>query len=181
MTSKRDDERQPNTWTDGGQAKSSDAASGMDKVNEKELPDRIKATLTIDIDFAKEDQPLIGEVLQNIIDNIGFSSSGNGSRTAQSHYSYNLESNLPKKAMTFDHLLDLMDQALEPGEPSAREQIADTMHPDYEQAQNWWDGLTDAQKNWLIQRHPDIRLVTKAWEVHKEMDFADKVFFKTLS
>ncbi|MEV1198099.1 hypothetical protein ABZQ24_29370 [Pseudomonas aeruginosa] len=55
--------------------------------NEK-LPDRIKATLTIELDFAKEDQPLIGEVLQGIIENLGFSSEGNGSRTTQSHYSY---------------------------------------------------------------------------------------------
>lgn len=30
---------------------------------DKEVPDRIKATLTIELDFAKEDQPLIGEVL----------------------------------------------------------------------------------------------------------------------
>jgi hypothetical protein len=149
-------------------------------MNKQELPDRIKATLTIELDFAKEDQPLIGDVLQNIIDNLGFSSSGNGSRTALSHYSYNLESNLPKEPMTFDHLLDLMDQSLEPGEPTAREQIADSMHPYYEQAQDWWDGLTEAQKQWLIKKHPDVKLVTKAWEAHKEMDFADKVFFQTL-
>jgi hypothetical protein len=149
-------------------------------MNKQELPDRIKATLTIELDFAKEDQSLIGEVLQNIIDNIGFSSSGNGSRTARSHYSYNLESNLPKEPMTFDRLLDLVDQSLEPGEPTAREQIADSMHDDYEQAQDWWGGLTEAQKQWLIKKHPDIKLVTKAWEAHNELDFADKVFFQTL-
>lgn len=32
----------------------------------------------------------------------------------------------------------------------------------------------------VYQEHSDVKLVTKAWEVHKEMDFADRVFFQTL-
>lgn len=152
----------------------------VDIMNKQELPDRIKATLTIELDFAKEDQPLIGEVLQSIIDSLAFSSAGNGARTAQSHYNYKLESNLPKEPMTMDHLLDLVDQAREPGEPTAREQIAESMHPDYDQAQGWWESLTEAQKQWFVEKYPEVKLVTKAWEVHKEMDFADRVFFQTL-
>ena len=103
-------------------------------MNDKKLPERIKATLTIELDFAKADQPLIGDVLKDIIENLGFSSSGNGSRTTQSHYSYKLESNLPPEPMTIDRLLGLVDQAREPGEPTAREQIADSLHPEYDQA-----------------------------------------------
>ncbi|WHL30255.1 hypothetical protein QJS63_29410 (plasmid) [Pseudomonas juntendi] len=33
-------------------------------MSDEKIPDRIKAKLTIELDFAKEDQPLIGEVLQ---------------------------------------------------------------------------------------------------------------------
>ena len=89
-------------------------------MSDEKIPDRIKAKLTIELDFAKEDQPLIGEVLQGILDNLGLSSEGSGSRTAQSHYSYKLESNLPKVPMTMERLFDLMDQAREPGEPTAQ-------------------------------------------------------------
>ncbi|MBB3105253.1 hypothetical protein [Azomonas macrocytogenes] len=39
-------------------------------MNNQKLSDRIKATLTIELDFAKEDQPLIGEVLQGIIESL---------------------------------------------------------------------------------------------------------------
>lgn len=146
----------------------------------QELPDRIKATLTIELDFAKEDQSLISEVLQGIIENLGFSSEGNGSRTAQSHYSYKLESNLPKEPMTLERLFDLMDEALEPGEATTAERIAESMHPDYDQAQNWWEALSEAQKRWFIEKHPDVKLVTRAWEIHNKMDFADRVLFQTL-
>jgi hypothetical protein len=149
-------------------------------MNDQELPDRVKATLTIDLDFAKEDLSLVGEVLQNIIDSLGFSGSGSGSRTAQSHYTYKLESNLPSTPMTMEKLIDLADQSVEPGEPTARERIAETFHPDYEQAEKWWDGLTEAQRDWLINKFPDANLVTKAWEAHKQLEFAEKVFFQTL-
>lgn len=150
-------------------------------MNNQELPDRIKATLTIELDFAKDDQPLIGEVLQMIIGSLGFSSAGNGSRTAQSHYSYKLESNLPTEPMTMDNLLDLADQALEPGEPTARERIAESMHPDYDQANDWWESLAETQQKWFMKKYPEAKLVTVAWEVHKQMDFADRVFFQTLA
>ena len=40
-------------------------------MSDEKIPDRIKAKLTIELDFAKEDQPLIGEVLQGILDNLG--------------------------------------------------------------------------------------------------------------
>lgn len=149
-------------------------------MNKQELPDRITAKLTIELDFAKEDQPLIGEVLQNIIDSLGFSSSGNGSRTMQSHYSYKLESNVPSEPMTMDHLLDLADQAIEPGDPTARERLAESMHPDYEEADAWWEGLTEPQREWFINKYPDAKLVTVAWEAHKQMDFADRVVFQAL-
>ncbi|MHC5194884.1 hypothetical protein ACYSUW_14115 [Pseudomonas frederiksbergensis] len=149
-------------------------------MNKQELPDRITAKLTIELDFAKEDQPLIGEVLQNIIDSLGFSSSGTGSRTMQSHYSYKLESNVPSEPMTMDHLLDLADQAIEPGEPTARERLAESMHPDYEEADAWWEGLTDAQREWFINKYPKAKLVTVAWAAHKQMDFADRVVFQAL-
>ncbi|EPH9901707.1 TPA: hypothetical protein SL602_004903 [Pseudomonas aeruginosa] len=149
-------------------------------MTDEKIPDRIKAKLTIELDFAKEDQPLIGQVLQDILDNLGLSSEGSGSRTAQSHYSYKLESNLPKVPMTMERLFDLMDQAREPGEPTAAEQIAESMHPDYDTAVEWWEGLAERQKEWFIKKYPDVKLVTKAWEAHKEMDFADRVFFQTL-
>lgn len=150
-------------------------------MSDEKIPDRIKAKLTIELDFAKEDQPLIGEVLQGILDNLGFSSEGNGSRTAQSHYSYKLESNLPKEPMTMERLFDLMDQAREPGEPTTAEQIAESMHPNYDEAVDWWESLTEGQKQWFIKKYPEVKLVTKAWEVHKGMDFADQVFFQTLN
>nr|WP_246777418.1 hypothetical protein [Escherichia coli] len=86
--------------------------------------------------------------------------------------SYKLESNLPKVPMTMERLFDLMDQAREPGEPTAAEQIADSMHPNYDEAVDWWESLAEGQKQWFIKKHPDVKLVTKAWEVHKEMDFA---------
>lgn len=149
-------------------------------MNDKELPERIKATLTIELDFAKADQPLIGDVLKDIIENLGFSSSGNGSRTTQSHYSYKLESNLPPEPMTIDRLLGLVDQAREPGEPTAREQIADSFHPEYDQACTWWESLAEAQQRWFTKKYPETKLVTEAWETHKQMDFADRVFFQTL-
>lgn len=152
----------------------------VDIMNKQELPDRITAKLTIELDFAKEDQPLIGEVLQNIIDSLGFSSSGNGSRTMQSHYSYKLESNVPSEPMTMDHLLDLADQAIEPGEPTARERLAESMHPDYEEADAWWEGLTEPQREWFINKYPNAKLVTVAWAAHKQMDFADRVVFQAL-
>lgn len=146
-----------------------------------DLPDRIKAKLTIELDFAKEDQPLIGDVLQNIIASLGISSEGNGSRTAQSHYRYKLESNLPKEPMTVDRLFDLFDEAREPGEPSSAELLAESMHPDYEQAHAWWEGLNEAQRNWFVEKFPAVKMVTKAWETHRDMDFADRAFFQALS
>ena len=149
-------------------------------MSSEKLPDRIKATLTIELDFAKEDQPLIAEVLQGIIDNLGFSSSGNGYRTAQSHYSYKLESNLPKEPMTMERLFDLMDEASEPGEPTAAERFAESMHPDFEKAEAWWESLSEAQRRWFLEKFPEVKLVTKAWEVHQQMAFADRMFFQTL-
>lgn len=150
-------------------------------MDSSKLPDRIKAKLTIDLDFAKEDQPLIFEVLQGIIDNLGMSSTGSGSRTAQSHYSYKLESNTPPEPMTVDRMLSLMDQEAEPGEATASERIAETMHPDYDQAQEWWSTLSEAQRTWALAKYSDVKLVTKMWDKFKAMDFADKVFFKTLN
>lgn len=150
-------------------------------MSDQNLPDRIKATLTIELDFAKEDQPLISDLLQDIIDNLGISSQGNGSRTAQSHYKYKLESNLPSQPMTMDRLLNLYDQSIEPGEPTAGELIAESQHPDLEKAEGWWDQLTEAQKDWFIKRYPDVKLVTLAWETYQRMDFAERVFFQTLA
>ncbi|ELM3831342.1 hypothetical protein RYY46_005598 [Pseudomonas aeruginosa] len=149
-------------------------------MTDEKIPDRIKAKLTIELDFAKEDQPLIGQVLQDILDNLGLSSEGSGSRTAHSHYRYKLESNLPKVPMTMERLFDLMDEAREPGEPTAAEQIAESMHPDYDAAVEWWESLAEGQKQWFIEKYPEVKLVTSAWEVHKGMDFADRVFFQTL-
>lgn len=149
-------------------------------MSDQNLPERIKATLTIELDFAKEDQPLIPDVLQDIIDNLGISSQGNGSRTAQSHYSYKLESNVPSQPMTMERLLSIYDESIEPGEATAGELIAESMHPKYDEAQAWWEQLTEAQKSWLIDKYPEVKLVTKAWETHQSMDFADRVIFKTL-
>jgi len=145
-----------------------------------ELPDRIKATLTIDLDFAKEDQPRISEVLQFIIDNLAISGSGEGCPTAQSRYSFKLESNLPKVPMTLDRILDLADQAAEPGEATARERIAESMHPRYEEASEWWEGLNDAQQHWFTQKHPAVKLVTNAWDVYRAMPFADRTMLDAL-
>lgn len=115
-----------------------------------------------------------------IIDNLGISSSGRGSRTPQSHYSYKVESNLPAEPMTVDRMLEVMDQAREPGEPTTEERFAEMVHPEYDKEHDWWEGLTEAQKEWFIEKHPGVKLVTKAWEAHKEMSFADKVIFQTL-
>lgn len=144
------------------------------------LPERIKMKLTVELDFAKEDQPLIPDVLQHILDHLWLSGSGNGSRTAQSHFSYNLETNVPSEPMTMDKLFEVMDQAREPGEPSVTERMAETMHPEYDQAEAWWEALSEGQKQWFCEKHPDVKMVTKAWEVQKEMPFADRVVFEAL-
>lgn len=83
--------------------------------------------------------------------------------------------------MTMERLFDLMDEAREPGEPTAVERIAESMHPNYDEAQDWWESLVEAQKQWFIEKYPEVKMVTKAWEVHKDMDFADRVFFQTLN
>ncbi|HGO9799708.1 TPA: hypothetical protein ACLEB8_004898 [Pseudomonas aeruginosa] len=149
-------------------------------MSEQNLPERIKATLTIELDFAREDQPLMLGVLQDIIDNLGISSQGNGSRTAQSHYSYKLESNVPSQPMTMERLLSIYDESIEPGEPTAGELIAESMHPKYDEAQVWWEQLKEAQKSWFIDKYPEVKLVTKAWETYRSMDFAERVIFQTL-
>lgn len=151
------------------------------RLSNPDLPDRIKAKLTIDLDFAKDDQPRIGEVLQRIIENLGISNEGDGSCTPHSHYRYKLETNLPQEPMTVERLFDLFDEAREPGEPSSAELLAESLHPDFDQAQAWWERLSDAQRNWFVEKFPTVKLVTKAWEVHRDMDFADRAFFQALS
>ena len=150
-------------------------------MSKPELPDRIKATLTIDLDFAKEDMPQVGEVLHQIVDSLSISGQGNGSRTAKSHYSYKLESNLPKVPMTMERLFDMFDEAREPGEPSARELIADSMHPGHDEAVEWWEGLASEQREWFLQKYPDVRLPTHARERHQGMSDADRREFDGLS
>lgn len=145
-----------------------------------DIPDRIKATLTIELDFAKKDQPLIAEVLQNIINNLGISSAGNGSRTRDSHYTYKLESNVPSKPMTVESLFDLYDQQREPGEPTALEQLAETRHPHYDEACTWWESVTEPQQAWFNKTYPNVTLVTAAWEVYQNMDFATRTMFQAL-
>lgn len=95
-----------------------------------QTPDRIKATLTIELDFAKEDQLLIGGVLEHIIEALSFSQSGNGKPTPNSHYSYRLKSNLPCEPMTLGDLFEMMDAELKPGEPTTAERFFESMHPD---------------------------------------------------
>ena len=136
-----------------------------------DLPDRIKAKLTIDLDFAKEDQPLIAEVLQRIIENLGISNEGNGSCTPRSHYCYKLETNLPQEPLTVERLFDLFDEAREPGEPSSAELLAESLDPKFEQAETWWESLSGAQQKWLLEKFPEVKLVTKAWEAHKKYGF----------
>lgn len=142
--------------------------------------DRIKLKLTIEMDFAREDQPRIMPVLEDIIGNLSFSSSGNGMPTKNSSYSYKLESNQPSQPMTLDKMIELVDAHAAPGEPTASEIIAETNHPEFEQAEEWWATLSEQQQQWFIKKHPEIKLVTKAWEANKAMSFADKVFFQTL-
>lgn len=142
--------------------------------------DRIKATLTIDLDFDKADQDRISGVLQGIIDNLWLSGKGSGSVTKHSHFSYSLKSNQPSKPMTMDRLLDLVDLNREDGEPSAREQIAETQHPDYEAALEWWEGLAQPQREWFMQKHPGLTLVTKAWEAHNVLSPADKSHLQSI-
>lgn len=145
------------------------------------LPDRIKATITIELDFAKEDQPLIGEVLSNIVtEMIPFSSQGNGHRTKTSRYSYKVESNLPKEPMTVDRMFELMDANREPGEPTAAEKIEDSMHPEYEQAVAWWESLNDSQRAWFMDQHPEIKTFSKAYEAYKSLDLADKTILNIM-
>lgn len=149
-------------------------------MSKPELPDRIKAKLTIDLDFAKEDWELVSEVLHQIIDNLAISSEGNGSRTTRSHHSYKLESNLPKSPMTMERLFEMFDEAREPGEPSAIELFADSMHPRHEEAMTWWDGLAVAQREWFLEKYPEVKLSTQAWERHRVMCDADRKIFDGL-
>lgn len=141
----------------------------------EETPDRIKATITIELDFAKEDQPMISGVLENIIESLSISGSGKGSATKNSHYSYKVESNLPSKPMTMERLFELFDANREPNEPTAMEKIQDSMHPEYEQAIQWWEDLTELQQKWFIETHPEITTFTKAWETFKNYSEEEKV------
>lgn len=149
-------------------------------MDNQDQPDRIKATLIIDLDFAKADQGHISGVLQNIIDNLWLSGSGEGSATQQSHYAYKLISNQKSEPMTMDRLLDLFDENREPGEPTARERIEETQHPEYDQALDWWDELSQVQRDWFMEKHPGLTLVTKAWDAHKAMTADDKAHFLNL-
>lgn len=146
----------------------------------QDLPDRIKMKLTIELDFAREDQPLIQDLLQHILDHLWMSGSGEGSCTAQSHFSYKLESNAPSEPMTMEKLFEVMDQAREPGEPSMAERMEESMNPDYEKAEEWWDSLSEGQRKWFCEKYPEVKLVTKAWDVHKQMSFADRSLFMAL-
>lgn len=142
--------------------------------------DRIKAKLTIELDFAKEDQHLIAGVLQDVLDNLGFSSQGSGSRTPASHFSYRLESNLPSVPITLDRLFDMLDESADPGEPTFKERILDSLHPEYEQALEWWESLSARQQEWFIQKYPGVKLASKAYEVYRAMDAMNKAMIQAL-
>ncbi|MBD9674943.1 hypothetical protein IB275_30480 [Pseudomonas sp. PDM21] len=145
-----------------------------------DLPDRIKATLTIDLDFAKADQPLIGGVLQDILGNLSISANGRGSINRDSHYSYKLTSNLPPVPMTMDRLFELFDAQREEGEPTAAERLQDSMRPDYEQAVEWWQGLNGAQQGWFLEAHKGTNTFTKAWDIYQAFSPSERVAFDIL-
>ncbi|EMN3634459.1 hypothetical protein R3Q56_006706 [Pseudomonas aeruginosa] len=142
--------------------------------------ERIKAKLTIELDFAKDDQHLIAGVLRDVIDNLAISNRGNGSVTAASHYSYNLFSNLPSEPVTLDRLFQLFDEAADPGEPTFKERILDSLHPEYEQALEWWESLSARQQEWFIQKYPGVKLASKAYEVYRAMDAMNKAMIQAL-
>lgn len=130
------------------------------------LPDRIKATITIELDFAKEDQPLIGEVLSNIVtEMIPFSSQGNGHRTKTSRYSYKVESNLPSEPMTLDRMFELIDANREPGSLTVREQYAEMDDPLYETAQEWIERRTDEELNELGKQYPEAKSTLQLYKL----------------
>ncbi|RCI72804.1 hypothetical protein DT376_21745, partial [Pseudomonas aeruginosa] len=59
-------------------------------------------------------------------------------------------------------------------------QISEAIHPNYDEAVDLWESLSEGQTQWFIKKYPEVKLVTKSWEVHEGMDFADRVFFQTL-
>lgn len=142
--------------------------------------DRIKAKLTIELDFAKEDQELIAGVLQDVLDNLGFSSQGSGSRTPASHFSYRLESNLPSVPVTLDRLFEMLDESADPGEPTFSERLNDSLHPEYDKALEWWESLSARQQEWFIQKFPDVKLVSKAYEAYRAMDAMNRAMIQAL-
>lgn len=142
--------------------------------------ERIKAKLTIELDFAKDDQHLIAGVLRDVIDNLAISNRGNGSVTAASHYSYNLDSNLPSEPVTLDRLLQIFDEAADPSEPTFQERILDSFHPEYEQALEWWESLSARQQEWFVQKYPGVKLASKAYEAYRSMDAMNKAMIQAL-
>lgn len=122
-----------------------------------QIPDRIKATLTINLDFAKEDQDKIVLALNNIIDSLSIGSSGKGSVTPSSHYDFKLDSNLPSEPMTLDRMFDLVNQSLEPGELTVQERYAEMNDPLYEVAEAWIQTLSDDDLSKMAADFPNAR------------------------
>lgn len=142
--------------------------------------DRIKSTITIKLDYAKEDQPLIDEMLKQIIVNLKLSRPDNGERTSRSYYTWTLDTDIDSKPKTVESLMGLFDPQREPGDPSALEQLLETRHPHYDEACAWWESITQPQQAWFNKTYPDVTLVTAAWEVYQNMDVATRTMFHAL-
>lgn len=150
-------------------------------MSQEQDQNRITATVTIELDFAKEDQPLIAGVLKDIVSEmLPISSKGNGMPTKNSRYFYTMTSNQPAQPMTLERLFDMVDAAREPGEPTAAEKIMDSRHPEYEEAVAWWEALNDAQRGWFISQYPDVKLFSKAYQLFEGFDEADKTILKIM-
>lgn len=75
--------------------------------------ENIKLSLVIDFDIAHKHKDRIVPIMEEIVNNLFLSSSGNGVITPGSTYQYKLTSNQPSEPMTVDRLFELIRQAQE--------------------------------------------------------------------
>lgn len=145
-----------------------------------ESQDRIKLNLSIDFDIDSQYKDMIIPIMEEVIGNLSFSSSGNGTIKPGSTYSYKLISNIPPQPMTLEKMFEIMDAHREPGEPSMEERITESMREDYEQIEQWWDKLNDLQKQWFRENYKGITLISQAYDIYQKYEPKEKAVFDRL-
>lgn len=139
---------------------------------------RITLNLSIDFDIDSQYKDRIIPIMEEIVGSLSFSSSGQGTIKPGSTYQYKLTSNQPSQPMTMEKMFQIIDAHRAPGEATMEELLADSMHPEYELAMDWWEGLAHSQKEIMRKMYePPITTVTQAWETYKQLGEYEKRAF----